>query len=49
MWLQWFHPIPMWKQMLQIHHVKYAIITLKNPTGIIQDDQEEIVYYKHDP
>lgn len=34
--------------MLQVHHQKYAIITLKNPTNIIRDDTSEMIYYTHD-
>lgn len=46
--LKWFYPIPTWQQMLQVHHCKYAIITFKNPTDIIRDNEEEMVYYTHD-
>lgn len=33
--------------MLQVHH-KYDIITFKNPTDIVIDDTDEMVYYTHD-
>lgn len=35
--------------MLHIHHAKYAVITFKNPTNIIKDNEEEIVCYTYDP
>lgn len=47
--LTWFHPIPTWQQMLHIHHRKYAIISFKNPTDIIWDEEGQMVYYIHDP
>lgn len=34
--------------MLQVHQHKYAIITLKNPTNIIKDNEEEMLYYTLD-
>lgn len=40
-WLQWFNPITIWQQMLQVHHAKYAIITFKNHMDIIRDNEEE--------
>lgn len=48
-WFQWFHLITTWQQMLQTHHAKYAIITFRNPTDIIQDNKVEHVSYTHDP
>lgn len=47
--LKWFHPIPIWQQMLHTHHQKYAIISFKNPIDIIRDNEEQMVYYTHDP
>lgn len=40
--------------MLQVHHVKYAVVTLKNPTDILPDHDpkaqiSDTVYYMHNP
>lgn len=47
--LKWFHSISTWQQMLHTHHRKYVIISFKNPTDIIRNNEEQMVYYTHDP